>query len=383
MASRRGVNVMHFWGQRDRPLSPSEIARKDPILAQSPMPTDLREMASRRSLYVSAPAGKHPAAKLVKIDEGNGRSLWQVNIPNQVGQQVIALPGRTAVRTTPEEVVAAIDPAVSVSGKRPDWLHQLYQPRTLPRAAEPRLQRFNGRRVTPMYVFGNDSRQPYQDTSYPWGCVGKVYNSEGKIGSGALVYGDIVVTAGHVVPWNDVYNHNWWMRFVPDYFNGSSLYGAGVESYVSDVLGYDTGNQVAGYDWAICKLYTPVGQQAGYFGFNGYDSGWDGLNVWTVLGYPVAIAGGEEPSWQGGIDIHDDDGDSNGGQELESNNSAVTPGDSGGPIFAWWGSDPRVVGVVSGQEEEYQFPFSTDDNNIFSSGSGFANLIAWGRSNWG
>ena len=47
------------------------------------------------------------------------------------------------------------------------------------------------------------------------------------------------------------------------------------------------------------------------------------------------------------------------------------------------GSDPHVVGVVSEQEEEYQSPLSTEDNNIFGSGSGFANkLIAQGKSNW-
>jgi hypothetical protein len=59
-------------------------------------------------------------------------------------------------------------------------------------------------------------------------------------------------------------------------------------------------------------------------------------------------------------------------------------GNSGGPCFAWWnnGTDPRIVGVVSGQETEYQFPFPTHDDNVFASGDGFVNLCAWGRSNW-
>jgi V8-like Glu-specific endopeptidase len=380
MASR-GVSIMHFWGQHDRPLSPSEITQRNPILAQSKPPADFLELASKRSVYASAPVGEQPVTQLVKVDENSVRSLWQINIQNQAAQQISAPPGKTATRSKPGDIADGIDPTVSVSGKRPEWLHQLYQPRTLPRTTGPRMQRFNGRRVTPLFVFGADGRRAYEDTSYPWGCVGKVFNSEGIIGSGALVYPNIMVTAGHLVPWNDVQKHNWWMRFVPDYFNGSSLYGGGVESYVSDVRGYDPA-QAAGYDWAICKLYNPVGNQVGYFGFNGYDSNWDGLNVWTVLGYPFAVAGAEEPSWQGGIDFHDDDGDSNGGQELESNDSAITPGDSGGPVFAWWGNDPRVVGVVSGEEVEYQFPFSSDANNIFASGSGFTNLIAWGRSNW-
>jgi hypothetical protein len=208
----RGVTLMNFWGQRDRPLTPLEIARKDPILAQAKPPAEFLDLASRRSLYVSAPVGKQPTTHLVKVDENRDRTLWQLTIANHAGQQVIAMPGKTAKREKPADIAGAIDPSVSITGKRPDWLHQLYQPRLVPKAGV-RLRRFNGRHVTPTYVFGPDSRQPYQDTSYPWGCVGKVYNSEGKVGSGALVFGDIMVTAGHVVPWNDVNNHNWWMRF--------------------------------------------------------------------------------------------------------------------------------------------------------------------------
>jgi V8-like Glu-specific endopeptidase len=246
----------------------------------------------------------------------------------------------------------------------------------------PPLRRLNGRRVRPLYIFGPDDRRVYQDSSYPWHCVGKLYNSDGFVGSAALVSANAIVTAGHMVPWNGISAGSWWMRFVPDYFDGQSLLGAGVESYVSDVNGYNTGGNVAGYDWAVGKLYTRLGDSLGWFGYNGYSSDWEDQNLWTVAGYPGDVAGGERPSWQGGISIHDDDGDSNGGQELESQTADVNHGDSGGPIWAWWDNDPRVIGVVSGEEEEYKFPFSTEDNNIFSSGSGFTNLIAWARSNW-
>jgi V8-like Glu-specific endopeptidase len=257
----------------------------------------------------------------------------------------------------------------------------LNTPAIVPSIDGPRIRRFNGRAVNPLYVFRGD-RQVYQDTSYPWGCVGKIVNNEGRAGSGALVWPNVVVTAGHVVPWSSVYARNWWMLFIPDYFDGSSLFGAGVQSYVSDVNGYDSQGNVAGYDCAVLKLYTPLGDQTGYFGFNGYSSDWEGGNYWDVLGYPGDVAGGMRPSWEGSVDIHDDDEDATGGQELESNFCDITPGDSGGPIFGWWPDSPRVIGVVSGEEEEYQFPFSTDDNNIFASGSAFTNLIAWARSNW-
>jgi hypothetical protein len=40
--------------------------------------------------------------------------------------------------------------------------------------------------------------------------------------------------------------------------------------------------------------------------------------------------------------VHVTSMDSNGGQGLESNIADVTPGDSGGPLFGWWGGDPRI-----------------------------------------
>jgi hypothetical protein len=66
--------------------------------------------------------------------------------------------------------------------------------------------------------------------------VGRVFNNRGFTGSGALIGDRLLMTAGHMVPWGD---SPWWMRFVPAYYDGASLHGAGVESYVSDARGYD------------------------------------------------------------------------------------------------------------------------------------------------
>jgi hypothetical protein len=171
------------------------------------------------------------------------------------------------------------------------------------------------------------------------------------------------------------------MRFVPAFFNGASLFGAGVQSYVSDCKGYNTSGDVTGYDFAVCRLYTALGDSLGYFGYNGYDDDWEDEPYWTLLGYPSAVASGQKPSFQGSIPVIDDDGDSNGGLEIESH-ADMTPGNSGGPLFGWWNGDPRLIGVVSGQEEEYSFPFSTEKVNVVAGGSGFTNLMAWGRTNW-
>jgi V8-like Glu-specific endopeptidase len=320
--------------------------------------------------------------EVTKMETIGPRTIWQVKVPDTSDEAAHRL-GKAAARYDANHICQAIDRSVSSAGERPAWLNQLFIPRGIPSPMRPRMRRFNGRRVEPMYVFGNDDRKIYEDSSYPWGCVGKLFNSDGFHGSGALVGKNLVITAAHMVPWTSIGAGSWWMRFVPAYFNGTSLFGSGVESYISDVSAFNNGNNVSGYDWALLKLYNPLGAIAGWFGYNGWSSDWEKQNYWTVLGYPDAVGGGEVPSWQGGIDYHDEDSDSNGGEELESNTADITPGDSGGPVFGTWsGNHPRVIGVVSGQEHEYVPIASSDDNNIFASGSGFTNLIAWGLTNW-
>lgn len=106
---------------------------------------------------------------------------------------------------------------------------------------------------------------------------------------------------------------------------------------MSDFRGYDFTGEVAGYDWAIMRLYEPLGKWLGYFGFNGYSSSWNDESYWSVIGYPGAVAGTQHSSFENNIDIFDVDPDSNGGKELESQTSDLSDGISGGPIFGWWG----------------------------------------------
>jgi len=68
--------------------------------------------------------------------------------------------------------------------------------------------------------------------------------------------------------------------------------------------------------------------------------------------------------------------------ELETDDGDSSPGDSGGPFFACWDDGPYIVGVDSGEEEEYSFPFSTEDNNIAAAGSPMVDLIIWAQNNW-
>src|SRR5690606_23095005 len=142
-----------------------------------------------------------------------------------------------------------------------------------------------------------------------------------------------------------------------------------------------------GKDWAVCRLYEPLGSYLGYFGYNGYSDSWEDKPYWCIIGYPGAIAGASRPSCQGSVTSDDTDGDSNGGLEIETK-ADLTPGNSGGPMFGWWNGDPRAIGVVSGQEEEWSPGFwpwewgNIELTNVIAGGSGFTNLMAWGRTNW-
>jgi V8-like Glu-specific endopeptidase len=319
-----------------------------------------------------------PQIPVSLLENNQDKNLWKINVP--VNEYIRgARAGQTMERQPSSKFLEDVIEDVSFKSHRPDWIDAIPVPRQRFKNL-PVLRRFNGRHIEPLWVYDN-ARHPFQDSSWPWGLVGRIFNNRGFSGTGALIGDRVVITASHMVPWGD---SPWWMRFVPAYFNGTSLYGAGVESYVSDARGYDVQGNVTGYDWSILRLYEPLGSSLGYFGYNSYSTDWNDLSIWSNIGYPGDIDNAEEPSFQQGYTINDTDGDSNGGEELETENCDLYFGNSGGPIFAWWnnGTDPRIVGVVSGQETEYKFPLSTRNDNVFASGDGFVNLCAWGRSSW-
>lgn len=371
------LQPLSFLGDRNSPDPLSAVHARRPILGSGKIPEELAALANRRKLFIDAAGAREPEIHRQILRDGD-REVWQIDVP--VSPETMgARRGITMERERPEAILNKIDQNVRFSSFRPDWSDALFVPRYTAAPYRPVMKRFNGRRVTPLWVFGQDNRQQFRDASWPWGLVGRVFNNRGESGTGALVGDRIVITAGHMVPWGD---SPWWMLFVPAYYDGQSLHGAGVQSYVSDARGYEVHGHPTGYDWAVLRLYEPLGTSLGYFGYNGYSDSWNNQPWWDLVGYPGAIANAMRPSFQGQITIGDTDSDSNGGEELESDTADVTPGDSGGPLFGWWGNDPRIVGVVSGEEEMTFLWWTWDKDNIMASGSGFTGMCAWGRTNW-
>jgi V8-like Glu-specific endopeptidase len=368
-----------FIGDRHAPTLLPTVRTRRAVIGTGEKPESLRAMMSSRVLYFETDSGEKPRVNVESLSSSR-EHLWRISVPVDHHLRG-ARPGQTLELYPKEKVFAEVDEAASFTSHRPSWIDSTPQPRLILERTGRSLQRFDGSRGEPLWVY-DSTRHAFEDDSWPWGLVGRIFNSRGESGSGTLIGDRLVLTAGHMVPWGD---SSWWMLFVPAYFNGTSLFGAAVESYVSDARGYNISNVFIGYDYAILRLYEPLGISLGYFGYNSYSDSWNNLSIWSNIGYPGDIDNAQEPAFQQGFTIGADVGDGNGADELETENCDLNHGNSGGPMFAWWnnGTDPRVVAVVSSQlTNAQQPPFPSPDDNVFAGGDTFASLCAWGRTNW-
>ena len=359
-----------------RPMSADDFLTLENAKATRKLPAEF-ESHFQHTLQVHAGGGKLGA---LSKSELHGEAMELV-LPAGAG---IGLPGRGSGRLSLEEVKRAIKPARTLHGLQPDWVDYTPHPKIAPLVTQ-QLRRRNGQWVHPHYgVFGPDDRVPYYPGGYPWTCIGKIYTWTDFSkpypqwsGSGVLIGGRVVLTAGHVAPWG---SRNWAMQFIPAYYDGASALGAGVYSYVSDYYGYN--DPVSAWDMVVCRLYTPLGNSLGYFGAKTYSSSWEGGNYWTLAGYPGAVAGANRPSRQMWWPIQDDDSDGN-ADELEFEADS-TPGDSGGPVFGFWSGEawPSAVGTDSGGVKETFLWWTIEDTNVAAGGAAMVNLISWARTNW-
>jgi V8-like Glu-specific endopeptidase len=362
------------------PSGPEEFLTLNNATATQSLPKELADAAERLHVTVHAPGTELEARKMTRSEERPGS--WEIALPAGTG---LGLPGREAGRLSPTEVARDLKSraGADVEAFRPQWVD--YTPHTkVSTDRQPLLKTVKGRMIEPHYgVFGADDRVVYYPSGYPWTCVGRIFvwnNASSPYyawsGSGVLIGGRVVLTAGHMAPWG---SSNWKMQFVPGYYDGASTLGAGVSSWVSDYYGYNTGGSVSAWDMLVCRLYTPLGTSYGYFGAKTYSSSWEGGNYWTLAGYPGAVAGANRPSRQMWWPVLDDDTDGS-ADELEYEADA-TAGDSGGPVFGFWSGQPYAIATHSGGEK-ISFIWTIEDNNIGAGGAAMVNLVNWARTNW-
>jgi hypothetical protein len=326
------------------PLRPDQMLQLDNVLKHNAPPKELQSLKSSNSFTLPDVASHFRLQEIIhKVDLQNGLSAWNIDGKQKV---IRGLPVQEFIRhkrphVKPEAPTLPLPPP-----SRPDWADLIYHPKMSSRIVRPTLRRNNGKRLHPHgFIWGgNDVRQPFFPSGYPWQCIGRVFAYADPYsfkwswsGTGALVGPNTVLTASHVVPWAA---NPAMIEFVPAYFNGVSTLGANVSSFVDGASSYDeSASPAPAFDFAVLRLQDRLGDILGWFGTK---------------------------------------------MELETQNGDSSGGDSGGPYFAFWDDGPYIVGAdVGGEEEWFFFPFTTEDNNVASAGPAMVQLVQWARDNWG
>jgi V8-like Glu-specific endopeptidase len=372
--------------RQDRPLTIDEVVALDNIPAEAEPSQDVVDALSSRVVHFSARGRDLEELRRALYQHPDEEGVVSLRLPEST---FIGLAGRNGERVDAATLTRADEASTTGQPSKPPWAPRVFHPKLSARPLTKTLRRADGSRVTPLnqsFIYGPDDRHVFYPSGYPWQCIGKVEvypnasaDSPNEWGSGVLIGDRLVLTAGHVPPVNPPPGQ-WKMRFTAGLYDGSSVEGAGAVSYVSDFRGYLGG--VSSKDYAVLRLYEPLGTWLGYYGWKTYSGAWDGGAYWWLAGYPFDVASANRPSYQSGIPVLDRDSDG-GGLELEHHGD-IASGDSGGPFWGFWSDGfPYVVGTTSGHETRSGPSWvGGEDNNIEAGGDELSNLLAWGRATW-
>ena len=358
-----------------RPLTREEVKRLKPRKAREAPPRD-SVLTGKRRLYVASPAGRRfdPVASAARVGKRRGSDIWRVDVQLPPQSRETHLPlemEKIPIARLRRETRRRVE----LGGFCPPWADVTYRLVGKKRPRE-RAMFAKGKRVRPLYVF-DDRRRLVTNGSYPWWSIGKVTSNRGT-GTGTLVGSKIVLTAGHMVPWDSA---DPWMKFAPAWNIPAVSFGEWdcVRAHGVSVGNPPSGSDEAANDVAIVQLETNLGDTLGFWGWNRYHDDWDDVGYWTSVGYPEDWP--DQPVFEDADTV--EDADSEGDGLLLETEASLAHGNSGGPFCAWFstpnGPDPRVIGVVSSQGNLDVFP--QDHDNFLAAGKIASDLIKWGRVN--
>src|SRR6476659_2731519 len=190
------------------PLTPEQLLQLDNVRAAKKVPSDISQRLSTRKLVISGARGS-------KLEKSDVRGAQEIALS---GKAVIGLPGLKAARMPRPRKRPA---GRAIAPHRPAWVDHVHHPKrtSAPHWARGAVERPGYRGEVYYGVFGADDRQVYYPSGYPWQCVGRIFAwndasaaSWAWSGSAVLVGPRVVLTAGHVVPWDA---SSWMMLFVP------------------------------------------------------------------------------------------------------------------------------------------------------------------------
>jgi Trypsin-like peptidase domain len=195
----------------------------------------------------------------------------------------------------------------------------------------------------------------------------------GSSGSGVIVGPRHVLTASHVVDWatggagvSEVLRHG---ASTPLTTSINAVW-----SYPGVQLGTSIGCPEVDEDYAVLITQDRIGDMFGRFGVHTYNSSWDDEPYWFNVGYLGDIGGTIQasmfPIWQRDKELDEDEVDYGSGRGTTTTANTF-PGQSGGPMFAFWDEGPYVVSVVSAQGQYYL----SGDENWCAGGSDLTRLV--------
>ncbi len=261
----------------------------------------------------------------------------------------------TPLSSPPQRSVRRIErskdasPVRETDGHRPPWIAKSFVPERM-RLQEPPTVLHRGHRMTPLaegeraiqcHFYGSDDRAIYNDTRYPWGCVCRITNANGKMGSGALIGPRHILTASHVVAWNSEFAEKIELHFAG---NTASATVFDTIAYAYTQVQGDPTYSTVDEDYAVLVINERLGDRWGWLGTKVYNSSWDDLNAWHNMGYAVN-PGPSFPVFQLSKSLDEDEFDYGSGRAMTTNADACKI-QSGSPMFGFWPNDPVAYAVA-------------------------------------